>query len=198
MFFAIVASLATEEMGLGPRLHIFWIWSVLLVHAPFFGTSWNLMATASFLLWLVIALLLSHFAESIPGQNSVRKVKSFVERLTPKVDPAARPFGAHKARLARCLPCFCAAILSASSEVENGYRELAAIFVLLGALFITCLRLEKTVKNALFVSGWFILGLWCFLWSVLNHTHRLGDSEILYLATEAVLANFATVYGFTE
>jgi hypothetical protein len=64
---------------LNPRIHIFWVWIIILVGAPFLRNEWKTLTAVAMLLALVMGTIATNLHHYLPGKERVEKFIKFME-----------------------------------------------------------------------------------------------------------------------
>jgi hypothetical protein len=169
-----------------PTVHMFWVWLLLAVSAPFMRGTWKVWVAATMVLLLILEILLTHFSKRLPGQEWIKKLVALAEYISPAPNPKNRPLGLWRELLLRLLVNVLISGTAILAEVELGLTVLWFIGISVVASMFIGLRFDEDEAMGI-VLGWCGLAFWCGVWYLIN---AQSDPEISLILTNSTLAHF--------
>jgi hypothetical protein len=173
-----------------PSIHVFWVWLLLAVSAPFMKGVWITWVAVGMIATLAAVMLLSHFSERLPGQKWLNQLTLIVDQASPRPHPENYPLRFWSELWLRCLINTCMCTASVFIGTQLGVAEFWFPVVAFFTTFFVVSRLEEKVGMRLLYCWWILLA-WCCL---AYYWIDMENPAILIVALNANLAHLLTTH----
>lgn len=173
-----------------PTVHVLWVWLLLAASAPFMRDTWKVWVAGTMVILLVMMILLTRFAERLPGQNWISKFLLLMKYISPEPNAENRQMSFWGKLGLRCFANICTSITSVLATKQIGLGALVFPYASLCISLVVSIRIDG-LKAAVFLISWWVLIAWCTLSACLLSDPM--ESETLILLMNANLAHLLVV-----